>query len=95
MVFQEIDFSVNPEHGQEFFQAAKPFLPFLEQDDLTPEMAAIRPKLQGPGDSFRDFVIEHETGRGLKGLINLIGIESPGLTCCLSIARKGAEMMTR
>ena len=89
----EIDYGVNPEHGPEFYRAAKPFLPFLERDDLTPEMAGIRPKLQGPGDPFRDFVIEHETERGLKGLINLIGIESPGLTCCLSIARKVADMI--
>ncbi len=91
----KIDYAVNPEHVQEFYGAAKPFLPFLEQEDLTPEMAAIRPKLQGPGDPFRDFVIEHETERGLKGLINLIGIESPGLTSCFSIARKVADMITR
>jgi L-2-hydroxyglutarate oxidase LhgO len=90
----ELDYGVNPEHGLEFYEAAKPFLPFLEEEDLTPEMAGIRPKLQGPEDSFRDFVIEHETGRGLEGLINLIGIESPGLTCCLSIARKVAGMIT-
>ena len=90
----ELDYGVNPEHGPEFYQAAKPFLPFLEEDDLTPEMVGIRPKLQGPEDPFRDFVIEHESRRGLEGLINLIGIESPGLTCCLSIARKVAGMIT-
>ena len=90
----EIDYAVDPDHGQEFYRGAKPFLPFLEQNDLTPEMAAIRPKLQGPGEPFRDFVIEHETNRGLRGLINLIGIESPGLTCCLSIAQKVADMIT-
>jgi L-2-hydroxyglutarate oxidase LhgO len=50
-------------------------------------MSGIRPKLQGPGEAPRDFVIREETSSGLKGLINLIGIESPGLTCAVSIAK--------
>lgn len=87
------DYTVDPGHRDEFYRAAKTFLPFLEEDDLTPEMAGIRPKLQGPSDPFHDFVIADETERGLKGLINLVGIESPGLTCCLSIARKVAGML--
>jgi len=49
-------------------------------------MAGIRPKLAGPGEGFRDFVIRHEQDRGLPGLINLIGIESPGLTSAPAIA---------
>ena len=49
-------------------------------------MAGIRPKLQGPGEPFRDFIINHEDDRGLPGLINLIGIESPGLTSAPAIA---------
>jgi L-2-hydroxyglutarate oxidase LhgO len=46
----------------------------------------VRPKLQGPGEGFRDFVIRHEADKGLFGLINLIGIESPGLTAAPAIA---------
>ncbi len=84
---EEIDYQVNPAHRMDFYHAVKSFLPFLEPSDLAPEMAGIRPKLSGPGEPFRDFVIKHEADRNLQGLINLLGIESPGLTCCLSIAR--------
>ena len=56
-------------------------------------MAGIRPKLQAPGGPSRDFVIAHESGRSLPGVINLMGIESPGLTACLSIARMVADML--
>ena len=55
--------------------------------------AGIRPKLQGPGEAFRDFVIAHEEGRGFPGLINLVGIESPGLTAAPAIARYAAGMI--
>ncbi|MBN2298767.1 MAG: hypothetical protein JXM72_09240, partial [Deltaproteobacteria bacterium] len=58
-----------------------------------PDMAGIRPKLQGPGCVFRDFVISHEYGKGLEGMINLIGIESPGLTSCLAIAEKVSAIL--
>ena len=88
----QIDYSVNPGNLDYFFRAVKDFLPFLEPADLEPEMAGIRPKLQGPEDSFRDFIIRHEADRGLPGIINLVGIESPGLTCCFSIAEMVGEI---
>jgi L-2-hydroxyglutarate oxidase LhgO len=81
------DYTVNPENAAAFYQSAKPFLPFMAAEDLEPEMAGIRPKLSGPGEPFRDFIIREESDRGFPGLINLIGIESPGLTSCFSIAR--------
>jgi L-2-hydroxyglutarate oxidase LhgO len=62
------------------------FFPFIELEDLQPEMAGIRPKLSGAGESHRDFVIRHEKDRGLPGFIDLIGIESPGLTSAPAIA---------
>lgn len=82
----KIDYSVNPGHSQMFYDGVKPFIPFLTPEDIQPDMAGIRPKLQPPGGDVRDFVICHEKNRGLEGIINLIGIESPGLTSCLSIA---------
>jgi L-2-hydroxyglutarate oxidase LhgO len=83
----EIDYRVDESNKDFFYQSVKRFLPFVEYDDLEPEMAGIRPKLQGPGEDFRDFVIRHESDRGLPGLINLIGIESPGLTSAPAIAK--------
>ena len=54
-------------------------------------MAGIRAKLQGPGEKARDFVIEHEEKRGYPGFIDLIGIESPGLTSSPAIAEMVAK----
>jgi L-2-hydroxyglutarate oxidase LhgO len=53
----------------------------------------IRPKLQAPGDPYRDFVVAEEAERGLPGWVNLIGIESPGLTCSPVIAREVATLL--
>jgi L-2-hydroxyglutarate oxidase LhgO len=89
----EIDYMVDETQQGVFYNAVKPFLPFIEYEDLAPEMAGIRPKLQGPGDDFRDFVIKHEQDRGLPGLINLIGIESPGLTSSPAIAEYVERMV--
>ncbi len=88
-----LDYSVDPAHGVEFYDSVKGFLPFLEPDDLLPDTAGIRPKLQGPGQPFADFVIQHETALGLPGWINLIGIESPGLTASPAIAQVVADMV--
>ncbi|UCF96993.1 MAG: NAD(P)/FAD-dependent oxidoreductase [Spirochaetaceae bacterium] len=82
----EISYQIDPDHQKEFYQKAKRFLPFLDYEDLTPDMAGIRPKLYRQGEEFRDFIIQEEGDRGLSGLVNLVGIESPGLTSCLAIA---------
>ncbi len=81
------DYSVTLSKQEAFFRSALKFLPFLEYADLSPEMAGIRPKIQKPGEPVKDFYIEEETKRGFPGLINLIGIESPGLTSSLAIAK--------
>jgi L-2-hydroxyglutarate oxidase LhgO len=81
------DYTVDPRKRDSFFSSAKKFLPFLEPGDLSPEMAGIRPKIQKPGEPLRDFYIREESDRGFPGFINLIGIESPGLTSSLAIAR--------
>jgi L-2-hydroxyglutarate oxidase LhgO len=62
------------------------YLPGVKKEDLRPDMAGIRAKLQGPGEKARDFIIEHEEKRGYPGFIDLIGIESPGLTSSPAIA---------
>jgi L-2-hydroxyglutarate oxidase LhgO len=82
----DYDYRVDPSKQEAFWSSARKFLPFLEPDDIAPEMAGIRPKIQKPGDPIRDFYIMEESNRGYKGFINLIGMESPGLTSCLAIA---------
>jgi L-2-hydroxyglutarate oxidase LhgO len=81
----ELDYSVNPSGKQDFYESTKRFMPFLEPEDLHPDQAGIRPKLQKPGDPVRDFIIHHEKDCGFPNFINLLGIESPGLTACIAI----------
>ena len=88
-----IDYAVDESAGEEFYQAVRRYLPSVELDDLVPDFAGVRPKLQGPGEGFRDYVIRDETEKGLPGLINLIGIESPGLTASPAIAKYVAEII--
>jgi L-2-hydroxyglutarate oxidase LhgO len=83
----EINYDVDSSHRHEFYLAARTLFPFIEEDDLSPDMAGIRPKLQFGNEPFRDFVIRDESDNGLPGFINLIGIESPGLTSALAIAQ--------
>jgi L-2-hydroxyglutarate oxidase LhgO len=81
------DYKLTPSKQGAFYKSAKKFLPFLEYDDIAPEMAGIRPKIQKPGEPQKDFYIMEETRRGLPGFINLIGMESPGLTASIAIAK--------
>jgi L-2-hydroxyglutarate oxidase LhgO len=80
------DYKVDSAKQEAFYRAAKKFLPFIEIEDIMPEMAGIRPKIQKPGDPVKDFYIMEESVRGCPGFINLIGMESPGLTSSLAIA---------
>ncbi|WP_319405462.1 NAD(P)/FAD-dependent oxidoreductase [uncultured Desulfosarcina sp.] len=90
---RDLDYSVNPAARQSFYEAARRYLPGIALDQLQPEMTGIRPKLQKPGDPARDFIIAEESSKGFPGVINLIGIESPGLTASPAIARHVAAMV--
>jgi L-2-hydroxyglutarate oxidase LhgO len=81
------DYKLTESKQEAFYRSAKKFLPFLEFGDIAPEMAGIRPKIQKPGEPLKDFYIVEETERGLPGFINLIGMESPGLTSSIAIAK--------
>ncbi len=83
------DYNVAPEKAAQFYQSTSKFLPFLKEENVHPDMAGIRPKLQGPNDDFCDFVIQEDA----PGFINLVGIESPGLTASPAIARFVKEML--
>ena len=80
-----IDYSLNNCRRDEFMNSVPLFMK-RDVSDMSACDCGIRPKLQGPGEKFRDFVIRDEGDRGLPGLINCIGIESPGLTSSLAIA---------
>lgn len=82
----DIDYTLDERNKEQFYKEAKEYFDHIEIDNLSPDTCGIRPKLQGPDDGFKDFVIRNEKDRGFPGLINLIGIESPGLTSCLAIA---------
>jgi L-2-hydroxyglutarate oxidase LhgO len=88
-----IDYRVDEGKRDAFHASILTYLPFLAKDSLNPDMSGIRPKLQGPGEDIRDFVIRQESRLGLPGWVNLIGIESPGLTACLAIARRVANLI--
>jgi L-2-hydroxyglutarate oxidase LhgO len=89
----KLDYSVDSRDQKLFCISVRKLLPALEYEDLAPEMAGIRPKLQEPGEKIRDFVISDEGDKGLPGLVNLIGIESPGLTAAPAIAEYVGELV--
>jgi len=82
------DYSVAESKLDAFTRAVQRLVPALSAEDLSPDISGIRAKLQGPGEGFRDFVIAEESARGLPGFVNLVGIDSPGLTSSLAIAEE-------
>ena len=89
----ELEYSVNEANKDSFRQSVKKYLPGAAAASLHPDMSGIRPKLQGPGESSRDFIIKEEEALGYPGLINLIGIESPGLTACIAIGKHVSSLV--
>ena len=80
------DYTVDEGHRAAFAAGVRRLLPAISEEELSPDMAGIRAKLQAPGEGPRDFVVAEEGSRGLPGLVNLVGIDSPGLTSCLALA---------
>lgn len=89
------DYTVDEACVDQFWRAARTFFPCLQQTDLNPDMAGIRPRIYTPGQATADFVVRHEQDRGLIGFFDLIGIESPGLTACLALGRQVAAQIHR
>ena len=80
------DYNVNASRVASFYESIRRYWPALPDDTLNPDYAGIRPKLTGPGEPAADFMIDGPADHGLPGLVNLFGIESPGLTSALSLA---------
>ncbi|MCL5773986.1 MAG: NAD(P)/FAD-dependent oxidoreductase [Firmicutes bacterium] len=92
---EKIDYSVDEKNKECFYESVKSFLPFIKPEDLRADICGIQPKLQKKGEPVKDFIISHEIDKGFPGLINLIGIDSPGLTASPSIARYVGEMVEK
>ena len=82
---KNFDYSIDIKNKKKFYDAINRYLPSINITQLNPDFSGIRPKLQKPGSEFHDFVITNEKSRNFHNFINLIGIESPGLTASLAI----------
>jgi L-2-hydroxyglutarate oxidase LhgO len=90
---RSLDYGVDERRRTAFAAAVRRLLPTIDERDLAPDIAGIRPKLQGPGEAFRDFVIADETAHGLPGFVDLVGIDSPGLTSAPAIAERVERLL--
>ena len=88
-----IDYAVDPKRADSFYAAIRRYWPDLPDGALVPAYAGMRPKLSGPGEPARDFAIHGPETHGVPGLVNLFGIESPGLTASLALGDVVAERL--
>ncbi|MFG1377918.1 NAD(P)/FAD-dependent oxidoreductase [Xanthobacter autotrophicus] len=86
------DYGVDPARKAAMMASIRRYWPDVREEDLAPGYAGIRPKIPGPDGGPQDFVIQGPAVHGIAGLVNLFGIESPGLTSCLAIADKVLEV---
>jgi 2-hydroxyglutarate dehydrogenase len=84
---ETIDYSVDPSRGSVFEEAARSFFPELPEGSLVPGYSGVRPKVVGPGQPAGDFIVAGPSVHGIDGVVNLFGIESPGLTSSLALAK--------
>ena len=80
-----INYDVDPRRADAFYAAIRTYWPDLKDGALAPGYAGIRPKIQPEGEAARDFLIQGPADHGIAGLVNLFGIESPGLTAALAL----------
>ena len=86
------DLQVRPQRGDAFYAEVRKYWPDLPQGALVPAFAGMRPKISGPGEAAADFCIQGTQDHGIPGLVNLFGIESPGLTSALAIGEMVARL---
>lgn len=90
---ERIDYDVDPARAASFYAAVRAYWPGLPDNALVPGYAGIRPKLDREGSPARDFVVDGPERHGLAGLVNLFGIESPGLTAAWPLAEEVARRL--
>ena len=88
-----LNYDVDPARADAFYSAVRAYYPDLPDGAIQPGYSGIRPKLQAPGEAARDFMVQGPNEHGIPGLINLYGIESPGLTASLAIADRVALLL--
>ena len=91
----EIDYAVDPARADSFYAAVRKYWPALPDGALQPSYSGVRPKIYGPGSKAPDFRIDGPAVHGVPGLVNLFGIESPGLTSSLAIGEYVARMLQK
>ena len=89
---ESLDYAVDPVRAERFYPAIRRYWPTLPDGALTPSYSGVRPKIVPPAIARQDFVIQGPQDHGLAGLVNLFGIESPGLTSSLAIADEVARV---
>ena len=89
-----LDYDVDAARIDEFYASIRRYYPALRDGALLPDYTGIRPKIYGPGEPAPDFVIQGAEAHGIDGLVNLFGIESPGLTSSLAIAEEVAARVS-
>ena len=82
------DYSVDPARAGPFAASIRRYWPEVDPGRLLPGYAGLRPKIAGPDEAAADFRIDGPEIHGISGLVNLFGIESPGLTSCLAVSRE-------
>lgn len=92
---RDISYDVDPARSEKFYPAIRRYWPGLPDNSLAPAYAGIRPKLSPPNGGVQDFLIQGPKQHGINGLVNLFGIESPGLTSSLAIAELISSMLLR
>ena len=90
---RELDYTVDPARAARFYRAVRSWWPGLPDGALEPAYSGIRPRITGPGEPAADFRIDGEAAHGVRALVQLFGIESPGLTASLAIADHVAGML--
>lgn len=90
-----VDYEFDASRKADFAHAIRRYFPDLDEDRLQPDYVGVRPKISGPGEAAADFRIDGAEMHGQPGLINLLGIESPGLTSSLAIAEQVAALVER
>ncbi len=89
----EVDYAVDPQRGDVFYAAVRRYWPGLRDGTLQPGYAGIRPKISGPNEPAADFVVQGPETHDVPGLVNLYGIESPGLTSSLPLADEAVRRL--